>query len=313
MTEGMNVSPDCVPCLMRRVLFQSRLPANGKDAESVEAGLKEYARIFSWGMNSADCATQVHGKAYGALGVRDPYAEIKERADEAAARHMDRAGSFVAGSADRFAAAARISIIGNVMDFGSGISIDDPDDFDAWFDELLGQGVDSDQTPELKALAESADTVLYLFDNCGESQFDKFLIRELRSMGKRVIGVVKGEPILNDVTREDAERIGLDKELDGILDTGGFAIGIDMRIIGPELRGEMRRGTVIVAKGMANLEALSDERLNVPIAYLLRAKCTPVADLLGVAKGANVVRIQHAGDALRPTTPAGPAAFRDPC
>jgi uncharacterized protein with ATP-grasp and redox domains len=284
---------------MRRVLFQSRLPANGRDAESVEAGLREYARVFSFGMNSAECATQVHRMAYGALGARDPYASLKERADEAAARHVGRAQEFVDRSGDRFAAAVRVSIIGNVMDFGSGIAIDDPDDFDSWFDELLDQGVGYDQTSELRELVDSTGTVLYLFDNCGESQFDRLLIRELRGMGKRVIGVVKGEPILNDVTREDAVRIGLDRELDGILDTGGFAIGIDMRMIGPELRKEMSGGAVAIAKGMANLEALSDERLDIPLAYLLRAKCTPVADALGVKKGTNVVRIQHAGSTLR--------------
>jgi uncharacterized protein with ATP-grasp and redox domains len=277
---------------MRRVFFQSLIPDNGMERKSVEAGLKTYAENISWDSNSAELATLVHRSAYKALGITDPYHELKVRADEIASEYLERVEKFVESSDDRFTAAVRISIIGNVMDFGSGISIDDPDEFDGMFEALLAQGVGSDDTQELRKLVDSSGTVLYLFDNCGESQFDKILIRELRRLGKRVIGVVKGEPILNDVTLEDAERIGLDKELDGILTTNTFAIGIDMRKIDDDLRNEIKKAGVVIAKGMANFESLSDEDIGVPIVYLLRAKCIPVADLLGVKVGTNVVRVQ---------------------
>ena len=83
-------------------------------------------------------------------------------------------------SEDRFKAAVRVCLIGNIMDFGNGIAIDSPDEFGAMFDSLLAQGIGSDQSDELKKLVEQSDTVLYAFDNCGESQFDKILIREIR-------------------------------------------------------------------------------------------------------------------------------------
>ncbi|MDR2846114.1 MAG: ARMT1-like domain-containing protein [Candidatus Methanoplasma sp.] len=288
----MKVSPDCVPCLMRRVFFQSLLPENGRERESVEAGLKTYAENIAWNRNSAELATIVHRSAYEALGVTDPYHELKVRADDIASGYLDRVEKFVDSSDDRFTAAVRVSIIGNVMDFGSGISIDDPDEFEGMFESLLEQGVGSDDTEVLRDLVGASDTVLYLFDNCGESQFDKVLIRELKRSGKRVVGVVKGKPILNDVTREDAERIGLDKELDRVLTTNTFAIGINIKEIGEDLRDEIKRAGVAIAKGMANFESLSDEDIGIPVVYLLRAKCIPVAGLLGVEVGTNVVRVQ---------------------
>ena len=135
-----------------------------------------------------------------------------------------------------------------------------------------------------------------MFDNCGESQFDKLLIRQLKSLGKRVVGVVRGKEILNDVSMNDALRIGLDKELDDILTTGKFFIGIDWHDIPDELSSELHKGTVIIAKGMANFEASFGEKLPVPIIHVLRTKCKPVADSLNAPLGTNVIRLIEPSD-----------------
>ena len=143
----------------------------------------------------------------------------------------------------------------------------------------------------LMELLGTVPGVVYMFDNCGESQLDKVLIRQLRRMGKRVVGVVRGAPILNDVTEEDALRIGLDREMDRLLTTGKFYVGIDWDDIPAELEDEIRGCGLIIAKGMANYEATSDRRLPVPIVHILRTKCRPVASSLGVPENINVVRV----------------------
>lgn len=292
----MKVHPDCVPCLMKRVLFQSRLVDNGREMDSIEAALKEYSASFCRGSNSAELATKVHAKSYEALGVDDPYLELKVRADEIAETYLDKVQAFVDSSEDRFAAAVRVSIIGNIMDFGSGIAIDDPEDFHREFEKLLEQGIDLDDTKVLKDLIMKSQTVIYCFDNCGESQFDKILIRQIRSMGKRVVAVARGKEILNDVAVSDALRIGMDKEVDRLLDTNAFAIGVDMSKIGDDLRDEIAHAGVMITKGMANFESLSDEIMTIPVAYLMRIKCIPVAESVGASLGMNVVRIQPAGE-----------------
>ena len=109
--------------------------------------------------------------------------------------------------------------MGTAMDFGPGIAIDDPGEFDGQFESLLEQGIDSDQTDELRELVDGSGTVVYLFDNCGEGVFDTLLMREIRRMGKRVVGVVRGAPILNDITAEDARRAHLDRDMDRMLTT----------------------------------------------------------------------------------------------
>ena len=287
----MKPQPDCVPCLLKRVLFQARLLEDGSEEEAVSAALKNYAAGYDGATNSAKLATDVHKAAYEAMGWRDPYTELKVRADAVASKYVDRLDAFVDSVEDRFAAAVRVSIIGNVMDFGSGISIDDPGEFDGQFDRLLEQGIDSDQTAELKKLVEGSESIVYMFDNCGEGIFDIILMREIRRMGKRVVGVVRGAPILNDITAEDALRAGLDREMDLMLTSNAFSIGVNPDLIGDDLLKEIASAGVVIAKGMANYESLSDADIGTPIAFLLRAKCRPVASSLGVPVGANVVRI----------------------
>ncbi len=291
VTLDMKTHADCASCLLKRVLFQARLAGNGTEFAAVQAGVREYARLMSPDICSAEIATHVHAAAYAAMGVRDPYAGMKAEADRVAERYVPDAERFIDSSGDRFAAAVRVSIVGNIMDFGMGAAIDSPEEFGDVFRSLLEQGVGSDQTEELRKLVEDSGSVLYAFDNCGEIQFDRLLIREIRGMGKRVVGVVRGAPILNDVSMEDALRVGMDRELDGIVTTGGFCIGFSEDLMGEDLRREMSGAGVLIAKGMANFESLSDMEVPVPVAYLLRAKCLPVAASLNVPVGTNVVRV----------------------
>ncbi len=277
---------------MKRVLFQARLAGTGREFGAVQAAVKEYARLMSPDICSAEIATYVHSAAYAAMGSDDPYLPMKIDADRTAERYVPAAEKFIDDSEDRFAAAVRVSIVGNIMDFGMGLAIDSPEEFGGMFGSLLDQGIGSDQTAELRKLVDSSGTVLYAFDNCGEVQFDRLLIREMKAMGKRVVGVVRGAPILNDVSMKDALRIGMDADLDRIVSTGGFCVGFSEKLMKDDLKEEIGRADVLIAKGMANFESLSDMDLSVPVAYLLRAKCIPVASSLDVPVGTNVVRIK---------------------
>ena len=284
----MKLTPDCVPCLMKRVLFQARLLENGCESEAVGAALRAYAKEYAVGRNSAEVATEVHRSAYEVMGA-DPYIKIKLDADRIAEEYLDQVMGYVDSAEDRFSAAVRVAVIGNIMDFG--VSLSSPEEFRAVFKKLLDQGIGSDDTARMKELLTDSKSVLYLFDNCGESQFDKLLIREIQRMGVRVVGVVRGERILNDVTMEDAERIGLDKILDRTVSTGTFAVGAVLSKAKDDLKEELDRADMMICKGMANYESLSDQDAGMPKVFILRTKCGPVARSLGVPENINVVRV----------------------
>ncbi|WP_400152547.1 damage-control phosphatase ARMT1 family protein [Candidatus Methanarcanum hacksteinii] len=284
----MKLTPDCVPCLMKRVLFQARLLENGCESEAVGAALRAYAKEYAVGRNSAEVATEVHRSAYEVMGA-DPYIKIKLDADRIAEEYLDQVMGYVDSAEDRFSAAVGVAVIGNIMDFG--VSLSSPEEFRAVFKKLLDQGIGSDDTARMKELLTDSKSVLYFFDNCGESQFDKLLIREIQRMGVRVVGVVRGERILNDVTMEDAERIGLDKILDRTVSTGTFAVGAVLSKAKDDLKEELDRADMMICKGMANYESLSDQDAGMPKVFILRTKCGPVARSLGVPENINVVRV----------------------
>ena len=285
----MRVTPDCVPCLMKRVLFQARLLDNGCESDAVAAALKVYAKEYDPDRNSAEVATEVHRAAYEVMGA-DPYYQMKIDADRIAGEFLDQVTDYVEKSEDRFAAAIRVAVIGNIMDFGVGLAIERPEQFRDRFQALLDQGIGADDTERLREKLKGSKSVLYFFDNCGESQFDKILIQEIQRMGVRVVGVVRGQAILNDVTFEDAQRIGLDRILDRTVSTGLFAIGANLSKAGGDLKEELERADLIIAKGMANYESLSDQDAGIPKVFILRTKCEPVARSLGVPADINVVR-----------------------
>ncbi len=291
----MRFTADCAPCLMRRVLFQSRLEGGGLEFEAVKAAIDVLSERMRDDIQSVGIATEVHRRAYEAIGSEDPYRDIKVRADQVAEPYVGMLDRAVMESDDPLRTAIVAAVVGNIMDFGAGSAISDPDEFMGVFDGMVAQGLGCDDTDLLRAELERVPGVVYMFDNCGESQLDKVLIRQLRRTGKRVVGVVRGAPILNDVTLEDAERIGMDRELDRLVTTGKFYIGIDWDDVPAELQEEISACGLIIAKGMANYEATSDRRLPVPIVHILRTKCRPVASSLGVPEGINVVRLIPAG------------------
>ena len=290
----MRIHTDCVPCLMKRVLFQSRLVDGADEKASVENSLKVFAQEFDYSRKSVDVATEVHRASYEVLG-EDPYYDLKIRADIVAEQYMDIAQRYVDSADDKLRACLMVAVIGNIMDFGSTGGIDNPELFEEMFDGLMEQGLGHDDSDKIESLLDRPGTIVYMFDNCGESQLDKILIRYLRSRGKRVVGMVRGRPVLNDVTMEDAIRSGLDREVDLLLDTGTFYIGIDWRDVPQDLMKEIEGCDMIIAKGMGNYESLSDESLPVPIAHVMRTKCRPVADSVGVPLDQNVVYVREAG------------------
>jgi hypothetical protein len=286
----MQMDPECVPCLLRRVVFETDLVAPERSMDVMRDSLETLCGGFSSGVNSAELATEVHRRAYSVMGSSDPYEELKGRADEVAMSLLPRAEEFIDGSGDRLRAAAMCAIAGNVMDFGIGKGFDDPADLVDAFDSIVRQPLGIDDLERVRELLVSAKRVLYMLDNCGEQVFDKLLVREIQSLGVEVVGVVKGEPVLTDVTRRDAERSSIMEQFDRTVDTGTFAIGVSLERMGDDLREEMSRADLIIAKGMANFEALSEREVR-PIAYIMRAKCWPVARSIGASKDDNVVRL----------------------
>lgn len=289
----MDFSAECAPCLLRRILFQTRLVDPSREEEVMSSCLRLLAEEWGPGVNSASLATKAHRLCYDVLGVEDPYADLKEESNRVALSLLPRAEQLIERSEDRLKTACLVAIAGNVMDFGIG-GYEHPEELRHMFDKLVSEEPEPNDLDLMREHLMTAKKVVYLFDNCGEIVLDVPLLRELKGMGLRITGVVKGEPIITDATWDDLSTSGADKVLDERLTTGAFAIGLDLSRAPKALKDAFERADLVIAKGMANFEALSGTEVR-PIVHLLRSKCQPVASAIGARKDRNVIRLFERG------------------
>jgi uncharacterized protein with ATP-grasp and redox domains len=164
--------------------------------------------------------------------------------------------------------ALRISIAGNIIDFGVH---DEIQDLDPVVDRVIKQPFLINDIAPLKERLANSDQVLFLGDNAGETVFDRVLIETLPIP---VIYAVKDRPILNDATMEDALAAGLGT-CASLISNGADAPGTILSLCSDEFRKTFREATLIIAKGQANYETLSEAGGRV--FCLLQVKCPVIA------------------------------------
>jgi len=140
---------------------------------------------------------------------------------------------------------------------------------------------------------EQAKTLLIIADNAGETVFDRLLMERLPSLS--IIYAVRGEPVINDATVEDARASGIEG-CARILSTGCGAPGIVFEECGDEFLEIYRDADLVISKGQANFETLSGEKRE--IFFLLKAKCPLIASHLGADVG-QYVFLQSTGHDMK--------------
>jgi uncharacterized protein with ATP-grasp and redox domains len=234
-----------------------------------------------------EIAYQVHQIVRETVNSNDPYKEAKESSTKDALALYPDLKRLLAESDDPLDTAIRISIAGNIIDFGV---VDHLEDLAGITEKVINQDYHIDDTESLRKKLSSADWALFLADNAGETVFDRVLIE---SLPMEVIYAVKGGPILNDATLEDAMAAGLDQYAT-LVSNGSVATGTIIHLCSKEFQQILNRAPVVIAKGQANYETLSES--DDKVFCLLQVKCPVVANDVGVPEGSiAVVQAQNKG------------------
>ncbi|HPX74084.1 MAG TPA: ARMT1-like domain-containing protein, partial [Methanoregulaceae archaeon] len=163
-------------------------------------------------------------------------------------------------------------------------------DFLGYFEQEYAAGLAIDHTDRISRLI---DRVVYFTDNCGEIVFDRLLLEYLHRQGSHITLAVRDMPILNDATMAEARALRLDRYADILTTTGcGCEIGVRLDCMPPELADAVDDCTLIIAKGMANYESISEFTGMPPVAFLMAAKCDPIAEEVGVVRGSKVAMLR---------------------
>ena len=285
----MRLHQGCTDCLISRVEYESRLCTDdpARIGAIVEACRELLVRSLADPVPAPVIASRVHRLAYRMLGSTDPYRALKQANNGDALAVCRR----VRGSLATFHDLVLASVIGNTLDYGSKAHTV-TDDFVGFFHREFASGLTVDDTDRIEPLTAR---VVYLADNCGEIVFDALLAEHLRKSGSHVTFAVRGAPILNDATIEDALAIGLDRRVDTLTTTtdGIAELGLNRDLLPPILADALDRATLVIAKGMANYESLSDEGDLPPVAYLMSVKCGPIGADIGIPVGSRVALLRE--------------------
>ena len=279
----MKITEQCIDCLLSRVNLECTLchasPAL-TDATLTDCR-KVMSEIRSAPLSHPQIASRIHRRAYTLLGNPDPFAELKQQGNRQAMEVCKE----IRGKLSTFREYVLASVIGNTFDYGvKGHIVEE--NFSDFFKREFAKGLTIDHSDKIAPLCSR---VVYLSDNCGEIVLDYLLIEYLKRHGSHITLAVKEAPILNDATLQEAYELGLDTLVDRLTTTGGGAeIGISSENIPHDLRDAISQCTIIIAKGMANFESLSEIDNLPPVAYLLAAKCKPVAEEAGVPVGSKI-------------------------
>ena len=227
-------------------------------------------------------ATNIHRIARVHLSNANLYAEEKLQANNVFLEKYEYWKTVVSQSNDPFSTAAKLAVIGNIIDYGAHSvngSISDQ------IESLFQQELKVDMTKELKNEFSKAKSVLYLGDNCGEIVFDKLFIETMKH--PNVIYAVRGKPVINDVTIEDAQQVGMNK-ICQVISNGYDAPSTLTEFCSNEFIIQYNYADLIISKGQGNFEGLMEnDKKN--IFFLLIAKCEPIAGLLGIRKNNMVI------------------------
>lgn len=214
------------------------------------------------------------------FGPSDPFGPIKQHFNALMLNCEDAVREKIRSAGDPLPAALHYALAGNYIDFGALSQVDESRlltllDAETPLDPRVVEAFRRDLT--------EAKQLLYITDNCGEIVMDKLLIQTLRrlypQLGVRVM--VRGAPVINDATRQDAQQVGLEQAAP-VLDSGAAVAGTCAEELTGEALRAWQQADVVLAKGQGNFETLRMCGRNVY--YLFLCKCQMFADAFGVPK-----------------------------
>ncbi len=279
----MKTYLECIPCIIDQTIKIARQLT--QDEEKQELLLQKVLVTLSnisYQQSPPYLGREAHRVIRRVLDNHDPFLKLKREFNQVVRKLYPSLRDKVSSSSDPFACAIRLAIAGNIIDFGPGHHFE----LMKTIDQVLLKNPAIDDTESLKKDLEKASVILYLGDNAGETFFDKILIEQMPPA--EIYYGVRGSPVINDATSEDAYYAGLD-QVAKIVSNGSDAPGTILEDCSEEFKNIFERADLVIAKGHGNYETLNEVK-GKKFYFLLMVKCKIIGRDLGCSVGDFVVK-----------------------
>ena len=271
---------ECIRCLLNK--YMDNIPETASEEAKVAYIKRLLFIVLEADENtSAPEAVELVMKAREEIfGLRDDYTKEKTYYNEKMLSMESEISRIVNTSPDPFYTAVGFSFAGNYIDFGTVQGVQE----DKLMEILEKASRFEFSVRELENLRRdclAAKRIVFLLDNCGEIVMDKILMKIIKKMNDaaEITAIVRGAPVLNDCTLEDAKQVNIDS-LAKVIDNGTAIAGTCLERITDEARQAIEEADVIISKGQGNFETLSGSGRNVY--YLFLCKCHKFSVRFGV-------------------------------
>lgn len=285
----MKSNLDCIPCFQRQALKAMRMnKLSDKDSERILKLVMKKLINLDWSLTPPDLAREVYRIIKKETKIKDPYLDTKKESNDLALSMILKLRRLVDDSSDELKTALKLSVAGNIMDYG----VFEKFDVEKTIEKVLKDDFAINDYELFKKKLANAKSLLFFADNAGEIVFDKVLLEAIMNYSKndklRITLVVKGGPIINDATIDDAKQIGMDmipniefKTIDnGDSNSGPLRSSL-------EVFNWIKSHDLVISKGQGNYEGLSQYS---NVFFLLIAKCNVISNDLGVKEGSMVLK-----------------------
>lgn len=273
----MKIDEACIGCIINQSSkVASAIKADEALKEKLISAVTQSSKDFSFSLTPPEVAVDVYEMMSILADKADLYEEVKNYSTQNALSYIPFLEYKISKSHDKLLTATKVAIAGNVIDLAAEVEFDLADEIEKIFETDFGH----DDFEKLKEMLADAKTLLVIGDNTGEHIFDYLFIQTLQQLYPLlyISYMVRGNPIINDVTMKEAKEAGFDK-LCNLVDSGVNTPGFAYNRANEESQQLFDEVDVVITKGMGNYECLSPSpRKN--LCYLLKVKCSVVASSL---------------------------------
>lgn len=275
----MKTSLMCMECNIKQVIKLSELLNISKDIQeiAIKKIFKELSEISFEKSNPEIMGSITWRIITEVFENDDPYKEIKKFYNQSLLDVYSDVEKIIEKSEDKFDTALKIAIIGNVIDFAARHKFDSSSVFEMMekVDEITFA---IDDSKSLKNQLKNCKQLLYIGDNCGEIVLDKLFIKTIKMIypSIKIYFGVRGNPIINDVTVEDAKQVAME-EVAEVISSGAAYPGTILEKSSIEFQKVFSDSGIVIAKGQGNFESLSGI-IRKGLFLMLLVKCSYIAE-----------------------------------
>jgi len=273
----LNIDEACVGCIINQsAKVSNAIGANEALTKKLTATVEELSNDFSFEQNPPEIASYVYAKMAELANKTDLYDEVKALSTKKALSFVPLLKNKLLESDNKLLTATKIAVAGNVIDLAAAVEFDLAEELS----KVFQRGFAYNDFSAFESKLVEAKNVVILGDNVGEHIFDYMFIEVLQELFPTInyTYMVRGKPIINDVTMKEAKEYGFDK-LCNLVDSGVNTPGFAYNRATQEAQELFDKADLVISKGMGNYECLTPiVREN--ICFLLKVKCQVVANSL---------------------------------